>query len=132
MRKNMRRTACVSGAIVASLLAWMSLGCGTSPPPQPTPPESATGAPPMDHAEDQHAAEDQGDEVRAALAGLSPSDRETADRQRVCPVSGEPLGSMGEPIKLDVEGREVWICCAGCEDALRKDPERYFAKLNDG
>jgi hypothetical protein len=52
-------------------------------------------------------------------------------RQRVCPVSGELLGKMGEPIKLEVEGREVWICCAGCEDALRKDPERYFAKLND-
>ena len=85
----------------------------------------------MDNTEHQPAAEDRGDEVRAALAGLSPSDRESADRQRVCPVSGEPLGSMGEPIKLDVEGREVWICCAGCEDALRKDPEQYFAKLKN-
>ena len=85
----------------------------------------------MDHAEAQHAAEGQGDEVRAALTGLSPSDRESAERQRVCPVSGELLGKMGEPVKLDVQGREVWICCAGCEDALRKDPEQYFAKLNN-
>ena len=130
MRKNMRKTACVSGAIVATLLAWMSLGCGTSPPAQPTPPEPATEAPPMDHPENQHA-EHQGEGVRAALAGLSPSDRESAEGQRVCPVSGELLGKMGEPIKLDVQGREVWICCAGCEDALRKDPEQYFAKLNN-
>ncbi len=86
----------------------------------------------MDHTEHPPAAEDQGEEVRTALAGLSPSDRESAQRQRICPVSGELLGSMGEPIKLEVEGREVWICCPGCENALRKDPQRHLAKLNDG
>jgi hypothetical protein len=132
MRKNIRNTACVSGTIVILLLAWISLGCGTSAPPQPTAPKPGTEAPLMDATEHQHTTEDQGEEVRAALAGLSPDDRESAQRQRICPVSGEMLGSMGEPIKLEVEGREVWICCAGCEAPLRKDPERHFAKLNDG
>lgn len=128
----MRKTACLSGVVVATLLTWFSTGCDTSPAPQPAAPESVPGAPMMDHTQHQPAAEDQGEEVRTALAGLSPSDRESAQRQRICPVSGELLGSMGEPVKLEVEGREVWICCAGCENALRKDPERHLAKLNDG
>ncbi len=132
MRKNMSNTACVPGAIVIILLAWISTGCGTGTPPQPTGAEPGPEAPLMDHAEQHDPVEDQGEEVREALAGLSPEDRQSAQNQRICPVSGEPLGSMGEPIKLEVEGREVWICCAGCETPLREDPERYLAKLNDG
>jgi len=58
------------------------------------------------------------------------SDRVLARQQGICPVSGEPLGSMGKPIKLTVEGREVFICCAGCEDTLREDPEKYFSILD--
>ena len=132
MRKNMPNTAYVPGAIVIILLAWISTGCGTSAPPQPTDAEPGTEAPLMDHAQQQDPAEQQGEEVRAALAGLSPEDRHSAQQQRICPVTGEPLGSMGEPIKLEVEGREVWICCAGCENPLREDPEQYLTKLNDG
>ena len=58
------------------------------------------------------------------------SDRVAARQQGICPVSGEPLGSMGKPIKLTVEGREVFICCAGCEDTLREDPDKYFSILD--
>jgi YHS domain-containing protein len=83
-----------------------------------------------DHDHDHgHAAEDQ--EIEAALAELSPEDRALAERQKICPVGGEPLGSMGTPIKLTVEGREVFICCAACEDALREDPETYLSKLDE-
>jgi hypothetical protein len=130
----MRRTAYLSGAIAVALLAVVSMGCQPSPEPAPAPapapPESTVGDPHMGH-EHEHMSEDP-EEVRAALAGLSASDRESAERQRICPVSGELLGSMGEPIKLDVEGREVWICCAGCERPLRDNPEEHLAKLNDG
>jgi hypothetical protein len=132
MRRKIPNTAYVSGAIVIMLLAGIGTGCGPSAPPQPTAPQPSAEAPPMHDTEHQDPTENQAEEVRAALAGLSPEDRQSVQRQRICPVSGEPLGSMGEPIKLEVEGREVWICCAGCENALRKDPERYFAKLNDG
>ncbi len=128
----MRKATLTVRAIVIMLLAWVSTGCETSPPPQPTDAVPGTEAPLMDHAEHQDPAEDPGDEVQAALAGLSPEDRQSAEHQRICPVTDQPLGSMGEPIKLEVEGREVWICCAGCEGRLRKDPERYLAKLNDG
>jgi hypothetical protein len=132
MSRNIPNSAFVSGAIAVILLVWISAGCGPSDAPQPTAPQPSVEAPPTQDTVHQDSTEQQTEEVRAALAGLSPEDRQSVQRQRICPVSGEPLGSMGEPIKLEVEGREVWICCAGCENALREDPERYFAKLNDG
>ena len=68
-------------------------------------------------------------EIEKALAELPAADRAAAEKQQVCPVSDEALGSMGKPVKVTVEGQDVFLCCAGCEDALREDPEKYFAKL---
>lgn len=48
----------------------------------------------------------------------------------VCVVSGEKLGSMGDPYEVVVEGKTVKLCCAGCEDQLRGDPATYLAKLD--
>jgi hypothetical protein len=64
-----------------------------------------------------------------ALAQLSSEDRVLAEKQKVCPVSGKPLGSMGKPIKITVKDRTVFLCCPGCEDAIKKDPDKYLAKL---
>ncbi len=36
--------------------------------------------------------------------------------QKICPVSGNELGSMGEPVSVKTaEGEEVFLCCKGCE-----------------
>ncbi len=67
---------------------------------------------------------------RDPLEGLSAEDRAAVLAQKICPVTGEALGSMGLPIKLTVEGREVFICCEGCEAPLRDEPEKYFAILD--
>ena len=48
----------------------------------------------------------------------------------VCVVTGEKLGSMGDPIVIQHEGREVRFCCKGCPDTFRKDPAKYLAKLD--
>jgi hypothetical protein len=67
----------------------------------------------------------------ARQAGPTPEDDQTLiARQKVCPVTGEPLGSMGPPFKVVVNGRTVFLCCKGCEKKLRKDPEKYFARLD--
>lgn len=58
--------------------------------------------------------------------------RAMAESQKICPVTGKPLGSMGAPIKVMVEGRAVLICCEGCEGPLVKSPEKYLAKLKAG
>jgi hypothetical protein len=63
------------------------------------------------------------------LAALAPADRAAAQRQKVCPVTGKPLGSMGTPPKLTVRGRTFYLCCDGCNGAVEADPERVLAKL---
>ena len=50
-------------------------------------------------------------------------------RQRVCPVSGKRLGSMGQPPKVTIGNRDIYVCCAGCETPLKKNPQLHLAKL---
>jgi YHS domain-containing protein len=69
-------------------------------------------------------------DVPAAFADLSVEDRAAALAQKICPVSGGPLGEMGTPIKVDVNGRDVFICCESCQEPLLKDPDKYLAKLD--
>jgi hypothetical protein len=69
------------------------------------------------------------EEEAPGLAELSVEDRTAAEKQKVCPVTGERLGGMGKPVKITVKGKTVFLCCAGCEDAVRKDPDKYLAKL---
>lgn len=66
--------------------------------------------------------------VARALQKLPPADRALAARQKVCPVTGEPLGSMGVPKRVVVQGKVVFLCCDGCEDELREHPEKYLSK----
>jgi len=68
-------------------------------------------------------------EILAALARLSAADRALAEKQRICPVADFPLGAMGVPKKVDVNGTPVFICCDGCRESLLSKPEKYLAKL---
>ncbi len=72
---------------------------------------------------------DQAKAVAKALSKLSSADRTLAERQTVCPVTDVPLGSMGTPIKVSVNGRPVFICCEGCRERLLAEPVNYLAKL---
>jgi membrane fusion protein, copper/silver efflux system len=65
----------------------------------------------------------------AVLEGLFAEDRPRAERQKVCPVTNKPLGSMGTPIRVVVSGRVVFLCCDGCEDSLKHEPAKYLAKI---
>ena len=53
-----------------------------------------------------------------------------AEKQQTCPVSGKPLGSMGVPYKVEVKGRTVFLCCPGCEEEIKANPDKYLAKLD--
>ncbi|EMI18700.1 putative secreted protein [Rhodopirellula maiorica SM1] len=46
-------------------------------------------------------------------------------RQEICPVSGKPLGSMGDPIAVDANGQKIYVCCAGCVNAVKSNPAKY-------
>lgn len=67
--------------------------------------------------------------IPEGLALLSDAERAQAVKQRICPVSDEPLGSMGKPPKVTINGHDVYLCCAGCEEEMRKNPDKYLAKL---
>lgn len=59
--------------------------------------------------------------IDQALDRLAPADRELAHQQKTCPITGEPLGSMGTPIFIVRDGKKVFLCCKRCEEAaLRK------------
>ncbi len=47
--------------------------------------------------------------------------------QGVCPVSGQPLGSMGKAIPVTIGDRTVYVCCAGCIDALKANAGKNLA-----
>ena len=67
--------------------------------------------------------------ISAGLAELSATDKVLAEKQKICPVSGEALGLMGAPVKIDVKGQPVFICCAGCKEELLAKPDEFLAKL---
>lgn len=72
-----------------------------------------------------------GHEMSSATADpLSAADQALADLQKVCPVGGEALGSMGTPVKVMIGDRAVFLCCEGCRSAVEGDPEKYLAKLD--
>lgn len=49
--------------------------------------------------------------------------------QRICPVTGEELGSMGPPIPVTVSGRTIQVCCQACVAAVQRSPEKYLQRV---
>ena len=48
----------------------------------------------------------------------------------VCPVSGDKLGSMGDPVVKTYGGREVRFCCGGCIKKFEADKDAYWKKID--
>ena len=48
----------------------------------------------------------------------------------MCPVSGEKLGSMGEPVDVLYGTRLVRLCCKSCGKEMRKDGAAVVAKVD--
>ncbi|VTU01697.1 Secreted protein OS=Rhodopirellula europaea SH398 GN=RESH_00384 PE=4 SV=1 [Gemmataceae bacterium] len=72
------------------------------------------------------------DDVSAERAKLDPADRALVEAQEWCVVnSDERLGSMGPPLKLDIKGRPVFVCCKGCKKKAEADPDKTLAKVDD-
>ncbi len=46
-----------------------------------------------------------------------------------CLTDGEKLGSMGAPHVFAYEGREIKLCCSGCEDDFKKNAAKYVKQL---
>lgn len=48
-------------------------------------------------------------------SNLTENDRLQIAVQKICPVSGGELGSMGEPVKVKVGDQVAYLCCKGCQ-----------------
>ncbi|MBX9582358.1 MAG: efflux RND transporter periplasmic adaptor subunit [Gemmataceae bacterium] len=71
-------------------------------------------------------------DVRANLPKLSPADRKAVEAQKLCPVQGNVLGTMGVPIQVDLGGgRSVFVCCKGCIAKAQKDADGVLKKVEE-
>lgn len=101
---------------LALLLAVLA-GCSSDRPKPPAPTGTATAP---------------ADEVAAERAKLSPDDRALVEAQEWCAVSTEErLGSMGPPVKLDIKGQPVFVCCKGCKRKAEADPDKTLKTVAD-
>jgi hypothetical protein len=107
--KNARNIFLATVALVGTI-GWCLFGCSQN-----------DAAPPQD-----------GQTAKAKLpvieAAIGKDDKALIERQKVCPVSGEKLGGMGDPVKLLVDGHPVYLCCEGCVAKVKHDPETYLRK----
>ena len=127
----MKCLSCLFALLAVAAFSIAMIGCSEAPQPAP----ATDAAPHAEHSHDDHAGHDHADgeeqdEQSEALAGLSAEDRALAEKQKICPVSGQPLGSMGVPVKVTVKDRDVLLCCEGCRGSIVEDPDKYLAKLD--
>ncbi len=67
---------------------------------------------------------------QVTLAALDQSDEAGIARQKVCPVTGAALDSMGGPVKVLVGGQPLYLCCKGCLGKVQSAPEAYLRKAS--
>jgi len=48
-----------------------------------------------------------------------------------CIVADSKLGSMGDPVVKEYDGRQVKFCCAACVGTFEADKATYFKKLDE-
>ena len=116
-----------------TVLTVAVVGCNTSK--SELPPSSTAG---QQNAIDSSETADPGnagsqtdmEKMKMELAKLSAEDASSVEKQHLCPVSGEMLGTMGTPLKVDVNDQQLWICCEGCRESILNNPDEYLTKLN--
>ncbi len=65
----------------------------------------------------------------ATLAKLSMQERAAMEAQKYCAVANSSLlGSMGTPLKLQIDGKPVYLCCGGCTKKAQANPAATLAK----
>lgn len=96
-----------------------------------------------DHAGDDHAGHDHGKTGETAKTPAAPSqpviEKPTAEQLaaakpyplETCLVSGEKLGSMGEPPVMIVNGQQIKLCCKSCLKDFKRESAKYLEKIGE-
>lgn len=48
-------------------------------------------------------------------------------QHKLCPVTGEPLDSMGGSIPVVANDQTIFVCCQGCVKSVKQDPAKHLA-----
>ncbi|MEO9594942.1 MULTISPECIES: hypothetical protein [Rhodopirellula] len=71
-------------------------------------------------------------ESTATLAKLPMEERMAVEAQKYCAVANTSfLGSMGAPLKLEIDGKRVYLCCGGCTKKAQANPAGTLAKAQE-
>ena len=54
------------------------------------------------------------------------ADTDSLVLQTTCPVMG---GAINKELYVDHEGKRIYVCCGGCIDQIKQDPQKYIDKL---
>jgi hypothetical protein len=126
-------------AVVALATTLFAIGCGSGSGPRPTSTTAVSAQKAHDesdgHTHDGDRHDDHKDEaveakIAAELDKLSAEDRQLVEAQKFCAVMDRArLGSMGAPIKFEIKGEPVFVCCSGCKTKALKNPDATLAKV---
>lgn len=114
-------------ALTLSLLTMLTLsGCG-----QATEPSAVAKGGEQQHDHTEHGDHPVKSDAPDTATLLGPANAVAAPYPLdTCVVAGGKLGSMGKPVTLVHEGREVKFCCAACEPKFKADPDKYLQKID--
>lgn len=117
-------------------VAAFFVGCDTPAPPSPvvgpgpSEPASNPAAKPAEAEKKVDAKDVKLTDVEVAeIKKLPEAEQTAAMEQKLCPISGDHLGSMEVPIKVTLKDQAVYLCCAGCKKKAEAEPEATLAKL---
>ena len=48
---------------------------------------------------------------------------------KICSVSDEKLGGMGDPYVFTYQDREIKLCCKDCKKDFDQDPKKFITKI---
>jgi YHS domain-containing protein len=61
-------------------------------------------------------------------AAMAAENKEIPKKQTTCPVMG---GKIDKSQYVDVKGKRIYVCCAGCVAKIKADPDKYIKELED-
>lgn len=121
---NTSRNVLLAAVALTGTIGWCLSGCSQKDAQQTDGQEEPDASAPQP----SHNGPTAKAKLQVTEAAVGKDDKALIARQKVCPVSGEKLGGMGDPIKLLVDGHPVYLCCPGCVAKVKHDPETYLRK----
>ncbi len=60
-------------------------------------------------------------------ASANAAEKAASKKQTTCPVMGGKITAKSSYV--DVHGKRIYVCCAGCTEKIKADPDTYIKKL---